>query len=391
MSHHHHHPVTTSPSDTSSDRYRETKKITLIGAVINLLLSVLKIVVGVIGNSQSLVADGVHSLSDLITDVMVLFAALHTSKEADEDHPYGHGRIETVFTVALGLFLIAVAGGICVDAVLRIMDPASLVQPKAVVLLVALASIASKEYLYFYTMRIARRFRSNMLRANAWHHRSDSISSVIVLIGAGGALMGWLYLDAIAAIGVSLMIAKIGWDVSINSIRELIDTALDPEHVETIKAKIQAMPGVVELHMLRTRRMGGQALVDVHIQVPPRISVSEGNYISEKVRSMLIEEDDDVTDVMVHIDPEDDEQVALSADLPPRNEVENLLRSRWSNIKQATLIEKIILHYLDGKIHVEVLLPLARLDSPQQATVIATQLQQAGIGGNIESVQVMFD
>ena len=391
MSHHHHHPVTTSPSDTSSDRYRETKKITLIGAVINLLLSVLKIVVGVIGNSQSLVADGVHSLSDLITDVMVLFAALHTSKEADEDHPYGHGRIETVFTVALGLFLIAVAGGICVDAVLRIMDPASLVQPKAVVLLVALASIASKEYLYFYTMRIARRFRSNMLRANAWHHRSDSISSVIVLIGAGGALMGWLYLDAIAAIGVSLMIAKIGWDVSINSIRELIDTALDPEHVETIKAKIQAMPGVVELHMLRTRRMGGQALVDVHIQVPPRISVSEGHYISEKVRSMLIEEDDDVTDVMVHIDPEDDEQVALSADLPPRNEVENLLRSRWSNIKQATLIEKIILHYLDGKIHVEVLLPLARLDSPQQATVIATQLQQAGIGGNIESVQVMFD
>ena len=391
MSHHHHHPVTTSPSDTSSDRYRETKKITLIGAVINLLLSVLKIVVGVIGNSQSLVADGVHSLSDLITDVMVLFAALHTSKEADEDHPYGHGRIETVFTVALGLFLIAVAGGICVDAVLRIMDPASLVQPKAVVLLVALASIASKEYLYFYTMRIARRFRSNMLRANAWHHRSDSISSVIVLIGAGGALMGWLYLDAIAAIGVSLMIAKIGWDVSINSIRELIDTALDPEHVETIKAKIQAMPGVVELHMLRTRRMGGQALVDVHIQVPPRISVSEGHYISEKVRSMLIEEDDDVTDVMVHIDPEDDEQVALSADLPPRNEVENLLRSRWSNIKQATLIEKIILHYLDGTIHVEVLLPLARLDSPQQATVIATQLQQAGIGGNIESVQVMFD
>lgn len=389
MSHHHHHLPNTN-TDTSGDRYRETRKITLIGAVINFFLSILKIVVGIVGHSQSLVADGVHSLSDLVTDVMVLFAAVHTSKEADEDHPYGHGRIETVFTVALGLFLIAIAGGICVDAVFRIMDPSSLERPDLIVLFVALASIASKEYLYFYTMRVAKRFRSNMLRANAWHHRSDSISSVIVLLGAGGAMLGWTYLDAIAAVGVSMMIAKIGWDISINSIRELIDTALDPEHVETIKNKIQSIPGVVELHMLRTRRMGGQALVDVHIQVPPKISVSEGHYISEKVRSMLIKEDDDITDVMVHIDPEDDEQVAVSADLPPRNDIEATLRSRWSNIKHAQFVEKIILHYLDGKIHVELLLPLAKLDSPEQAAAVAKQLTNAGTGGDIETITVLF-
>ena len=388
--HHHHHHIQEVEGDHQTVRYQRTKRVTLVGALINVLLSVLKVVFGVIGQSQALIADGVHSISDLISDVLVLVAAKHTSKDADANHPYGHGRIETLVTVGLGLLLIAVSGGICIDALHRILEPTSLLHPGWVALMVALISIVSKEYLYHYTMRVAQQFKSKMLRANAWHHRSDAISSVIVLVGVGGSMLGWPYLDAVAAIGVAIMIGKIGWDISFQSVLELVDTGLEPEHVAIIEDRIQSIPGVKQLHMLRTRRVGGNALVDVHIQVSPKLSVSEGHYIGEKVRSILIEEDDEVSDVMVHIDPEDDEKIALSSDLPTRKEVESLLHQRWLNIPSAAFIEKIILHYLDGKIHVELLLPLDKLQHPEQAAEIAGELARTGDSRYIADIQVLF-
>jgi len=340
-------------------RYRETIKVTLIGSVIDLLLGVAKILVGYMAHSQALIADGIHSLSDLGTDAIVLYAAKHSHQEADEEHPYGHGRIETLATVGLGISLIAVSIGISIDAIDRLFHPEELWLPGMWALVVAFISIIAKEAIYHYTMRAAKKFRSNMLEANAWHSRSDAISSVIVVIGVAGSMAGLNYLDAIAAVGVALMIAKIGWDLAWHSLRELIDTGLEPEKLAQIRKSILDVDGVKTLHILRTRLMGGDALVDVHIQVEPQLSVSEGHQISETVRHSLMKEYDEVSDVMVHIDPEDDELYAPNAGLPLREELLAKLDSAWSEIDESSQIDDITLHYLEGKIDVELLLPLA--------------------------------
>jgi cation diffusion facilitator family transporter len=337
---------------------------------------VAKIVVGYIGTSQALIADGVHSLSDLATDGVVLFAMKHGSREADEDHPYGHGRIETLATISLGVALVGVAAGIAWDATIRLMHPELLMHPGWLALVIASISIVSKEYIYHYTMRCAERLNSQLLRANAWHSRSDAISSVVVVIGILGAMGGLDYLDSVAAIGVALMIAKIGGDLAWDSAKELIDTAMEPEQVEMIRQSIQSVDGVQALHMLRTRRMGDSGLVDVHILVDSRVSVSEGHRISDTVRAQIMRDVDNVTDVMVHIDPEDDEQAAPSTGLPLRKEVIAGLQQRWEGIEAARHIEETTLHYLDGKIHVEVLLPLAHVGDVAAAQAVARELRQ---------------
>lgn len=377
-SHHHNHPHTHHmPMEPTGDespeelqRYQQTKKVTIVGAVINFFLAIIKIIIGYVGHSQSLVADGIHSLSDLLTDALVIFAAKHAAQDADSEHPYGHGRFETVITVALGSFLIIVAGGLAIDAIRRVAEPDELLQPSVLTLVVAAISIASKELLFHYTMHAAKKVRSNMLRANAWHHRTDAISSIIVFIGIGGTMLGMAYLDAVAAVGVALLIGKIGWDLSAQSVRELVDTALDPDRVKKIEHTIQTVPGVTEMHLLRTRQMGGNALVDVHIQVDPKLSVSEGHYISEKVRARLIKQVDEVTDVMVHIDPEDDEKVRLAEHLPPRKVILERLQTAWAHIPEAKNIQRTTLHYLDGKIHVELLLPIEIIEKAGNAARI---------------------
>jgi cation diffusion facilitator family transporter len=378
--HPHHHPPLMQPANgglINSERYRETKKVTLVGAATNLFLSFIKILFGYVAQSQALIADGIHSLSDLISDGLVLFAAKHSHREADEDHPYGHGRFETVVTVALGLLLIVVAGGLAVDAVRRILEPDFLMHPGMLALVVAAISIAANEFLYQYTIHVGNKFNSNMLRANAWHHRSDAISSVIVLVGVAGTMMGFQFLDAIAAIGVALMILKIGWDLCVQSVRELVDTALEPEQVNSINETIRNVDGVRELHSLRTRRMGGEALVDVHVLVSPKVSVSEGHLIGEKVRKRVVQQIDDVTDVMVHIDPEDDELMARSDNLPTREKLIEELKKSWADIPESQFIDNITLHYLDGKIHVEVTLPLGKMESQEHAAKVAALLSDA--------------
>lgn len=341
-------------------RYRESRRVTLIGAALDLSLGLLKIFGGLVGNSQSLVADGVHSLSDLATDALVLIAAKHANVGADADHPYGHARIETAATVGLGALLIVVGIGISVDAVRNLMAPESLRVPAAWGLAIALLSVISKEWIYRYTMQYARRLRSNMLRANAWHSRTDAISSVVVIIGIGGAQLGFAYLDAIAALVVAAMIAKIGFDLAWSSLRELVDTGLEPEQLSDIRETILSVGGVRDLHELRTRRMGGKALVDVHIILQdPTLSVSEGHQISETVRGRLIQRIDHVEDVMVHIDPEDDEVAASCEHLELRRRILERLGHGWQNLEAAGAIRRVTLHYLDGRVHVELELPMS--------------------------------
>jgi cation diffusion facilitator family transporter len=342
--------------DPLDARYRDVRTVTLVGAVVDLVLGVLKIVVGSLASSQALVADGIHSLSDLATDFLVLFASKHAHREADDEHPYGHGRIETVATVVLGVALVVVAVGICADAVRRLMDPELLLLPGWPALAAAMVSVAAKEAVYQYTAAAARRLRSSMLHANAWHSRSDAISSIIVVIGVLATMAGYPYFDAIAAVAVALMVAKIGWDLLWKSLQELIDTALHPDKVETIRETIMAVDGVRTCHMLRTRQSGSDALVDVHIQVDPGLSVSEGHQIGEAVRGRLMDRVEEVSDVTVHIDPEDDELASACNHLPLRDVILQQLHEQWQPLGIEQRVSRVVLHYLNGKVHVEVFL-----------------------------------
>lgn len=377
----HYHHIEAAPADETNnaarERYRATFRVTIIGSVIDLLLAIAKIVAGLAAHSQALIADGVHSLSDLGTDFMVIYAAKHAHREADEEHPYGHGRIETVATVILGVVLIAVGIGIAWDATYRLFHPDLLLHPTMAAVVIAAISVVSKEAIYHYTMHYAKKYRSKMLRANAWHSRTDAISSVVVIIGVAGTMAGLTYLDAVAAIIVAAMIGKIGWDLGWHAVQELIDTGLEKEMVEKIRETILDVDGVKSMHMLRTRRMGGEALADVHIQVSPRISVSEGHQIGETVRGTLISTFDEISDVTVHIDPEDDEAGPACDGLPLRGDMLRRLREEWKGIGAAAKLENVSLHYLSGRVHVELYLPLSALDNAGEAQETTQALVRA--------------
>ncbi len=326
-----------------------------MGAVVNVVLAFAQIVGGFFAQSQALIADGFHTLSDLVTDFVVLIAAKMASKDADEDHPYGHERIETIATVILGLALGAVGIGIALDAVNRLQNPEKLLQPGLLAICLAAFGILCKEGLYQYTYRAGKRINSTLLKANAAHHRSDAISSVMVAIGVTASVIFSIpWLDALAALAVSVMIFYMGAKLILDSTMELVDTAWESEKVESMLALINNVSGVENAHMLRTRKMSSSVLVDVHIQVAPHISVSEGHHIAEQVMSQLREEYDEVSDIMVHIDPEDDETAAPSKHLPDRVALLELLTPIFKHLNMSEVIEHTIIHYLDGKIELEV-------------------------------------
>jgi cation diffusion facilitator family transporter len=340
-----------------AERGAATTRVTLVSGLVNVLLSLAQVIVGLLANSAALVADGVHSASDLLSDVLVWFAARHAAQAPDKDHPYGHGRFETAATLGLGILLGLVALGIVWNGIELLFDTGR-GAPEAVALIVATAGIVAKESLYWYTIAVARRLDSEMLRANAWHHRSDAISSVVVLIGVGGAVLGFVYMDAVAAIVVGLMVLKIAWDIGYGALAELVDTALDDEQVGAAQRVIMGVDGVRSVHMLRTRRHGAEASADVHVQVSPRVTVSEGHMISQAVEDRLVDKVDAITDVTVHIDPEDDENAPTCRGLPLRSEAQTALEQAWRPEGLPARYE-MRLHYLGGKIDVELVLPLA--------------------------------
>ena len=364
--------------DTSSEaRYGASRRVTLVSVVWNLILTVAQIIIGFVGHSQALIADGLHTLSDLITDFMVLFALKHGKKAADEEHPYGHARIETAVTMILGIILVAVGAGIAISAGMRLSSAQTFVIPSAMTLWIAVITLGAKEGLYRYTMVTADRFDSNMLRANAWHHRSDALSSLIVAAGIGGSLLGFGYLDSVAALIVALMVVKVGGELAWQSLRELVDTGLAAEDLESIRQVILTISGVKALHLLRTRRVGEQALADVHIIVDDHLSVSEGHQISEMVRATLIKEIAPLADVMVHIDTEEDVNVPSGAGLPLRDELQKRLNNYFRDIPEARLIEHMTLHYLNGRIDIELLLPQVAISPSTTARQLAEQFAAA--------------
>jgi len=348
----------------SISRSKASQKVTLVGAVIDFLLSVLKITAGFIGNSGALIADGIHSFSDLLSDWIVWYAAKHAGEAPDAEHPYGHERFETVATLGLSIFLAIIGIGIIFDAAQRISDTGQL-NHAPWLLAVAALSIVSKEALYWYTVIVAKKVKSDMLKANAWHHRSDAFSSVVVLAGIYGATNGYFYLDGIAAIVVGLMIIFIAWKLGIGATKELVDTSIDSEDIDKLRTALSEIKGVNSVHSLRTRRNGHKISADVHIQVNPFLSVSEGHIISVSVERVAKNCVEGLSDVTVHIDPEDDDDECNMPyeNLPERAQALRILQQALKLEQCNYEIKRTQLHYLDGNILVDFFLSLDYLQT----------------------------
>jgi cation diffusion facilitator family transporter len=366
------HPHTisdASPADSLAKqaRFDEGQRITWVSVAVNIVLTAMQLVVGFVAHSQSLIADAMHTLSDIVADAFVLFANRKGAEAADADHPYGHGRFETAASLVLGLLLAGTGAGILISAAGRLQDIGSAPPVGVAAMWAALFTLAAKEGLFRYMLAKAERLRSPMLVANAWHARADALSSLVVAAGIAGALIGFNFADAVAAIIVGAMIVRAGFQFAWAAIRELIDTGLSGEEVEAIRTTIGSTPGVLSMHELRTRRMAHQVLVDAHVQVNPRISVSEGHRIAESARQRVLDLHPEVLDVLVHVDAENDLLANAAIQLPDRAELLAHLR-RVLDIDPPEF-ERTMLHYLGTRVEAEVFLPAGYADEALLAVV----------------------
>ncbi|RKX26093.1 MAG: cation-efflux pump [Candidatus Zixiibacteriota bacterium] len=286
---------------------RQVQKVTVWGLAANLALAAIKFVFGILGNSQALVADGVHSLSDSTTDIAVIVGARFWTQPADEEHPYGHGRIETMITFFIGVVLGTVGLLIAYRAIQTIgMDHRS--APGWIVFAAACISMVSKELMYRWTVLVGKRIKSSALMANAWHHRSDGLSSLPVAIAVLGTKIQpeWAFLDHIGAIIVAVLIIQAAWKISWPTLKQLADTAASEEERRKLIALARVVDGVKDVHALRTRHIGPGLQVDLHVLVDPNLSVSRGHNIAGIVKRKLLDDGPDVVNVLVHIEPYED-------------------------------------------------------------------------------------
>jgi len=297
-------PLQKPTSDLKMASARAGRAVTLVGALVNGLLILLKFLAGVFGQSQALIADAVHSVSDLFTDVVVLFGLRIGRKAPDKEHQFGHARIETCASAIIGLALIVTALYLGIKASLNIYNH-TVCHPTSLALIGAAVSIVLKEALYHYTVHTGRKIKSQLVLANAWHHRSDALSSVAVLLGVTGTLINpsWHTLDSFAALLVSLFIIKVSLDILGSSLREFTDTAPKPEILAKIHDCTLSVEGVFDIHDLRVRTSGGLYQMETHIVVDGQLTVAEGHKIAKAVENCLAEEIDDLDRVIVHVDP----------------------------------------------------------------------------------------
>ena len=285
-----------------AERTAAASRSTWVSVGVNLVLTIAQVVVGVLAKSQGLIADGVHSLSDLVADFVVLIASHHSKKDADEDHPYGHHRFETAASLALGLLLLAVGVGMLWSAARKLEAPETIAVVHIVALWVAGGALIAKELLFRYMLAVAKRVKSSMLVANAWHARSDAASSLVVGVGIIGNLAGYPILDPIAALIVGFMVTKMGWGFSWDALHDLMDRAVDEKEVQAIRATLLETPGVAGVHDVRTRKMGDMIVVDAHIEVDASISVEAGHDIAVVARQRVLQRHR-VINLMTHVDP----------------------------------------------------------------------------------------
>ena len=302
-------------------RERAMQRVSWVTTGVDFVLAALKLVVGWWVRSPALVADGLHSFSDLISDFFVLAINKISHAEPDAEHPYGHARFETLGTVMIGVLLIGVAMGILWDNVNRLLNGNAVSNPSLLAIIVAALSILAKEGLYYYGKFWAKKLDSALLAANAWHSRTDSLSSIVVLAGVIATWFGYGWVEAWAALFIALLIGKMGVSLAWEALHDLADRSIGEEVHQQIRREIRAVQGVENVHELRSRRMGNHVFIDVHIQVGNFISVSEGHQIGDAVMLRLREKLPELTDITLHVDPEDDTLVMPSALAPLRPDI----------------------------------------------------------------------
>ena len=284
------------------ERQAATQRSTWSSVVVNIVLTAVQLVVGVFSHSQALIADGIHSLSDLLSDFVVLLASHHSKKEADHDHPYGHQRYETAASLVLGGLLLAVGIGMLISAFHKLENPEAIPAVHSIALWVAITALIAKEALFRYMLKLAQKVKSSMLIANAWHARSDAASSLVVAIGIIGNLAGYPLLDPVAALIVGFMVSKMGWEFGWEALHDLMDRAADDEEVEAIRATLRDTPGVLGVHDVHTRKMGDMIMVDAHLEVDAQITVEAGHEIAVLARQRVMQRHR-VLNLMTHLDP----------------------------------------------------------------------------------------
>ncbi|AOY88002.1 cation-efflux pump [Marinobacter salinus] len=340
---------------------KAASRVTIIGMILDAVLGVIKVIGGALFHSQALLVDGIHSFSDVASDLVVLGVMRVSRQEPDEDHPYGHQRIETFGTLVLGSILIAVGAALAWENTLRLLEGKADIVPGWPVLVAAALSVLGKEWIYHYTRRVGLAIRSDLIIANAWHSRTDAFSSVVVLVSTFGAMLGFLWMDVLAAVVIALIIIHIGWKFTWDSVKELVDTGLSPEDTEMLKDIARRTDGVRNVHELRSRRMGHDILLDIHLVVRPDISVSEGHQIGMQVVGGMRDALENIRDINFHIDAENDEDhLPTSERLPSREEIRGTLARHVGELPPNTRLR---LHYLKNKVHLELFFDTSASDN----------------------------
>lgn len=334
-------------------REKAMQRVTWVSTGVDFLLAVIKLTVGLLVRSPALIADGIHSFSDLITDFFVLFINRVSHAEPDADHPYGHARFETLGTVLIGAVLIGVSVGLIWDNARRLLGDEPVANPSLWAIGAAAFSLIAKEGLYHYGRFWARRLDSSLLQANAWHSRTDALSSLVVLGGVMATWFGYGWLEAWAALIVAALIGKMGLTLAWDSLQDLADRGVSEETQAQIKREIRAVPGVDNVHELRSRRMGNSVFIDVHIQVGNFISVSEGHQIGDWVMRRLRREFPELTDITLHVDPEDDAVIVKREIAPLRPQIKAALE----NYPALQAHQRMQIHYRRQRVILELYYP----------------------------------
>ena len=330
-----------------AERFKTISRVNWVCTVLDAVLTVFKLSIGLITRSPGLIADALHSLSDLGTDILALVLGKLAQHGPDEDHPYGHARYETMGTAVLGTVLMMVALGIGFENMMALFQGETST-PNWLALVAVAVSIVSKEALFHYTMKYARLTRSNLLEANAWHSRSDSLSSIVVFVGILCSMAGFPFVEYLAALGVAALIGKMGYQLAWEAMQDLIDRGVSVEQQQAYMDTLNSVEDIIDVHLLRSRLMGTDVLIDGHIQVAPTLTVSEAHQINDFATRLLKENHTEITDITLHIDFEPDHRIKKTKLKPMRKTIEAMLAEL--NIPA---YERIYLHYCNNLLNVE--------------------------------------
>lgn len=346
--------MTRMPRPPDDKAVQDKRRVTWLGVAVNLPLALGKVATGVLGQSQALLADGVHSLADLASDATVLWALSHSARGPDQEHPYGHGRFETLATLAVSAMLALTALGLLAEALLRLTGSGALPVPSVLALVVALGSIAVKEALYHITLRVGRATRSALIEVNAWHHRSDALSSVVAALGIAAGLAGVPAADPLAAGLIALMLLRVAWSHGRPAVRELVDSQARGADRAGIAACLYAAPGVTGVRNLRVRQHGDVLIADAGLLVDPHITVTEGHRIAEAAQARAVARIPELAHLVLHVEPDGHAEGYGANAAPLRAEIEADIADLLQSAGPGITLQAIRLGYFTDGIAVEV-------------------------------------